>query len=197
MKITFAKKMFALLSVLVVSSTANAALILNISDAGGGQTLWTFSGSDTIASGGPTSRNGFWFDEVNTSGFDSFAFFGPLNPTSNTFTGNVAGTPLSLSDFYLRNSGFGVRTSPSPGWDNGDLISWSGSFVLNVSLSNFGAGVFSGNTIGTDGDFQVLREGFEFQVGQAVNPVPAPATLALMGLGLAGIGFSRKKNTAK
>jgi hypothetical protein len=179
-----------------LSSTVNATLILDITDAGGGQTLWAFSGSDTISSGGPTSRNGFWFDEGNTSGFDSLAFFGALNPTSNTFSGNVAGTSLSLSDFYLRSTGFGVRTNPSPGWDNGDLISWSGSFVLNnVSLSNFATGVFTGNTIGTDGDFQVLREGFEFRVGQAAE-VPSPTPLALIGLGLAGLGFARKKKAA-
>lgn len=192
MKNKFAK-MLAFSTILSVSSTANAALILDITDAGGGQTLWSFSGSDFILSGGPTSRNGFWFDEGNTNGFDSLTFFGALNPTSNTFSGDVAGTSLSLFDFYLRDTGFGVRTSTAPGWNDGDAISWSGSFVLNVALSNFTTGLFTGNTIGTDGDFQVLRDGFEFQVGAA--SVPAPATLALIGLGLAGIGFSRKKKS--
>jgi len=128
MKNTFTK-MLACASILAAASTANAALMLDITDAGGGQTLWEFSGSDTITSGGPTNRNGFWFDEVNTSGFDSLTRFGALSPTSNTFSGNVAGTSLSLDDLFLRDSGFGVRTTPSPGWDNGDLISWSGSFV--------------------------------------------------------------------
>lgn len=195
MKYSFFKNVLFSVAIMAASTSANATLILNVSDAGGGQTLWQFSGSDVISSGGQTSRNGFWFDEANTTGFDSASTFGQINPTSNSFAGMVNATALGLRDLFIEDDRFGIRTSPTPQWDTGDTISWSGSFVANVAISNFVAGSFTGSTIGTSTDFQQLRDGFVLNVDQPV-PAPEPTAFALMALGLAGLGFSRKRKAA-
>lgn len=177
-----------------LAGSAIGALTLNISDAGGGQTRWQFSGSTTIASGGPSSRNGFWFDDNNSTGFDTVGGNESPTPVSGTWSATVDGTTLSLSDVVIDSiSGrIGIRTTPGPEFFTGDAVSWSGDFILNTPISNFAVGLFTSDTIGTVGDFQTLVDDTIFIVG-AAQPIPEPSSTLLLGLGAMGLLTLRRK----
>lgn len=168
--------------------TANANLVLEITDAGAGQTRWVFSGTTDIVSGS-TDRNGFWFDEPNLGGLDLVNFIGSVTPISGTFTGTAANGSLSLDDLFLRATGFGVRTTPFPVWGPGDTIGWTGDLLVGVPISNFSVGSFTGNgTIGTDGNFQTTSDAIQVNVESTPIPeVSGPCVLlGLIGLSLFG-----------
>lgn len=113
-------------------------------------------------------------------GLDTIDYFNPFddNPlTIEAFTG-INGGGISLGSFSSVGFNFQMNRKYFMGLvsTNNDIR----SFVFTDVNSN------TGDAIGLDNIV------FATSADQA-NDVPAPATLALFGLGLAGLGFSRRK----
>lgn len=88
----------------------------------------------------------------------------------------AGGFALNFLDPVIGNIQFRLNGAPSqPGDDLYNILHWNGS---------------SGPVVGTGN-----RDGFEGAVYTLVNPseVPESGTLILLGLGLIGLGFSRRK----
>lgn len=197
-------KKIACLLVCLFAGSANAGLLLNISEDVNNDVLFAFSGSDTVNQGAVNYlRNGFWFGDIADQIY-SGATNGYNGITDTFLAGNTTqGGTSTLGDIYLnggvghqigiRLNNYNILTDAN----DGDSIYWSGAVTLDLNFSDFLAGTWTGNSLNAAGsdELMLLGDGYTIVVG-AGAAVPEPATVALLGLGLAGVGFSRKKKAA-
>ncbi|CAM3826947.1 PEP-CTERM sorting domain-containing protein [Rheinheimera salexigens] len=130
-------------------------------------------------------------------------FIGPANLGNQPGASTVSGTWLSLggvvtalssATLYSDSDSDKLQVRKSSNWLVGDILNYSFSFSDPdlVDLSGFditGAIVSVGRS-----DYMAAPES-AYQVGTfaaVTSSVPAPATLLLFGLGLAGLGFSKR-----
>ena len=175
----------ALAVVIAGISNGNAALIFTFDQANGGSsTILNVSGSATATAGANFISDGSLpFDFVTNSSPEIF----DITAGSITLTGTSSGV-LNAVQIFIESDG----TPGSVGVDNfqisldgslqaGETLVGSGSATFAYDFSQFvGGGPASPTVLGAD---------FEIVIGS----VPAPTTLVLLGLGLAGLGYRRHK----
>lgn len=213
------KKVIVML-VCLYAGSVNAGIIYDnggasIGDGGNETTQWVQADDFNIASGGMVTGAGIY---IGGSGGDPFSVW---DGTLEYFLFSDAGvTPGSL---ITSGNGINVSTSDTGiswccsgnAWlfefdfESGFTAAAGTDYWLGVHLSNNydrdelywisqagSSGDQSESSLGTFDNWGIGRLDRAYYLTGSAASVPEPASLVLLGLGLAGIGFSRKKKTA-
>ncbi len=164
----------------IIDTTATWSGAINNGWLGSGQSL-TVDGSDTFF-----NDITFSFDAASNGETFDFVLSDALNGGSNLF-----------STSFTVTSGLGfidINTNLVAGTTVYALIDYNG---YSGASAYFQSDVYAGgnSNFGANGSKIELSFDHVFVANFSSVSVPEPASIALLGIGLAGFGFSRKKNT--
>ena len=202
------------LMAMIISSNAAALTVTVTGTPGAGTTTFTFAGSSTVTSGSSYFPNILQAGDENAVWYDLGAFLSTTTIANQSLVASTSyasvssnGIAADISGLYLdvdtyNTSGpsynFGIylpdNVTGLP-FDDGDVVSWSGSLTIDLDFSNFVAGTYSSNSI-IAGPFDTASLDMTLVVSDPAQ-VPLPAAAPLFAIGLAtSFGLYRRKRKA-
>ena len=180
---------------LLLTNTVFAALTMNVTDAGNGNSRFVFSGAANVIADGTSNYNSFWIFPGFAGGGWQVGFAGCTSSLiSGSGSTSSSGSPSggAVYDVCLDSGGLAPRSSPSPSQLPGNAISWSGDLVAAIPFSQFVPGVYASNVIGySDGGSYraTLDSDYILTIGDApVLPIATSVpTLSIWGMMLMGL----------
>ncbi|MES9937143.1 MAG: hypothetical protein ABW153_11920 [Sedimenticola sp.] len=184
------KNIFAFIALLTLSATTQAGLILHISPDGTGGTRWQFEGSTTVLSSG--GNNSFWGENSGTLS-NTYNASHSITSGSGTLSSTSGGTASVINVWASEHTYDGVSPRVSYiTWGAGDVLSWFGDLTSTLPFSGLNLGTVVADNIGFYHD---ISEPLTITVSRTAlgEELPVPAPLALLGLGLIALSYSRRK----
>ena len=177
------KLLIACVAMLVATAgQVQAGLMLSVTDAGGGNTRWVFSGS-TVSLHTENSTNSFWgrnWSPASPTPTSTTSGNSAILSGSGSFFSTTSGTHAA-TDVWTQNT-FTTQIGPRfsfVSWNIGDTLSWSGDLIAAVDISTLNAGTYTTNEL-YDG---FISENLVVTIGS----VPEPTSLAIFGIGALGM----------
>ena len=193
----------AILSLSLLTSQSQAAMILNIEGTpGSGITTWTWNVSDTFTQAGslaPTGPNKF----AQWSDFGDFITVNPGDanghfqfvPTNNSVVFEIDGTSVGFNDVYVDHDAtgddLGFIPSTSISYGIGSTLTIYGSFDAPIDIADI-------NDVSHPNDFNGIGSvtterpfvgAPDLNLNIEIAPVPEPSSLTLFGIAV--LAFTR------